>query len=185
LNATILFVPGLPAYVADHWQTLLAEQTPGSHTVPPLTETSSAAPRVEALDQAVRAIEGRSCWSRTARLPGCSPLGGARSPPEISALLATPAGYRAPLAGRLSDSGQDSRPNSWLPAARPTALSEHPGRQQQRPALRVRAVELATPGTCLFIDIGAVSHLNPAAGFRPPGPRRRDLLQALDREAVA
>ena len=38
MNATILFVPGLRDHVADHWQTLLAEQTPGSRTVPPLSE---------------------------------------------------------------------------------------------------------------------------------------------------
>ena len=37
-DVTILFVPGLRDHVAEHWQTLLAAEIPGSVTVEPLTE---------------------------------------------------------------------------------------------------------------------------------------------------
>jgi predicted alpha/beta hydrolase family esterase len=59
LQPTVLFVPGLRDHVADHWQTLLAAESPGSWTVPPLEDDKlSCAARVEALDRAILAIDG-------------------------------------------------------------------------------------------------------------------------------
>ena len=53
-GVTVLFVPGLRDHVADHWQTLLAAEIPGSVTVEPLTEDRlSRAARVKALDEAL------------------------------------------------------------------------------------------------------------------------------------
>ncbi len=48
MRSTILFVPGLRDHVADHWQTLLAAELPGSRTVAPLEHDKlSCAARVE------------------------------------------------------------------------------------------------------------------------------------------
>ena len=58
-GVTVLFVPGLRDHVAEHWQTLLAGQIPGSVTVEPLTEDRlSRDARVKALDDALGNIKG-------------------------------------------------------------------------------------------------------------------------------
>ena len=70
MRSTVLFVPGLRDHVPNHWQTLLAAEIKGSRTVPPLERDKlSCAARVEALDRAIREIDGPPSWWRTA--PAC------------------------------------------------------------------------------------------------------------------
>ena len=187
MRATVLFVPGLRDYVADHWQTLLAEQLPGSHTVRPLTENKlSRAARVQALADAIRAIEGPILlvahsagvltvvhWaqSHVARIRG--------------ALLATPADLERPLPEGYPTLG-DLDANGWLPVPRSqlpfpsivAASANDPLCEHKR------ASELAADWNGLLVDIGAVGHLNPAAGFGP-WPGAANLLRALDHEFAA
>ena len=188
MSATILFVPGLRDYVADHWQTLLAEQTPGSRTVPPLTENKlSRAARVEALDRAVREIEGPILL--VAHSAGCLTLAHwARQglTGQIrGALLATPADIeRALPAGYPTP--EELQAGGWLPVPRgqlpfPSTLA---GSSNDPLCARDRAGELATAWNSLFVDLGEVGHLNPAAGFGP-WPAAGELLAALDAEFTA
>jgi predicted alpha/beta hydrolase family esterase len=187
MRATVLFVPGLRDYVADHWQTLLAEQTPGSRTVPPLTENKlSRAARVEALDLAVRAIDGPILL--VAHSAGCLTLAhwAQRPSGEIrGALLATPADIERPLPAGYP-TPEELQAGGWLPVPRsqlpfPSMLA---GSTNDPLCARPRAVELATAWNSLFVDLGEVGHLNPAAGFGP-WPAGGDLLAALEHEYAA
>ena len=98
-GATIVFVPGLRDHVADHWQTHLAAEIPGSITVPPLAEDRlSRAARVAALDVALDAIDGdvvlaaHSAGALTVAHWALAP-----TRPVRGALLATPADVETPL----------------------------------------------------------------------------------------
>jgi predicted alpha/beta hydrolase family esterase len=125
LRATVLFVPGLRDHVADHWQTLLAAELPGSRTVPPLAEDKlSRAARVAALDRSLAGIEGPVILA--AHSAGCLTLA------------------------------------HWALAHRREGI----------------AALLADWGARLA-KVGAVGHLNPAAGFGP-WPDGRALIAELD-----
>src|SRR6476619_5828924 len=93
MRSTVLFVPGLRDHVADHWQTLLAQQLPGSRTVAPLEHDKlSCAARVAALDRAIAEIEGPIVLA--AHSAGCLMVAHwaqQHSRPIHGALLATPA----------------------------------------------------------------------------------------------
>ena len=59
MTLTILMVPGLRDYVAEHWQTLLEQKLPKAVSVPPLEHDGlSCAARVAALDAALAKIDG-------------------------------------------------------------------------------------------------------------------------------
>ena len=188
MSSTVLFVPGLRDHVADHWQTLLAEQTPGSRTVPPLSENKlDRAARVAALEEAVRAIDGPIVLC--AHSAGCLTLAHWAQQHDVSrilgALLATPADIERPLPHGYP--ALDAlKAGGWLPLPRqalpfPSIL----GASANDPlCARARALGMATAWGSLFVDLGEVGHLNPAAGFGP-WPAAGDLLGALEREAVA
>jgi predicted alpha/beta hydrolase family esterase len=175
MTSTILFVPGLRDHVAEHWQTLLAAEMPGSHTVPPLEHDKlSCAARVEALDQAVNAIEGPVVL--VAHSAGCLMVAHwaqSRRRPIKGALLATPADVSTPLPPGYPKI-EDLQANGWLPLPRtrlpfPTLLAA----SANDPLCGFdRAEEMARDWGSRLISLGEVGHLNPAAGFGPwPGAR--------------
>jgi predicted alpha/beta hydrolase family esterase len=187
MRANVLFVPGLRDHVADHWQTLLAEQLPGSRTVPPLTENKlSCAARVEALDLAVNAIDGPillvahsagvltvAHWARVrvARIRG--------------ALLATPADIERPLPEGYPTI-EALQANGWLPVPRnrlpfPSIVAASANDPLCAPD---RAAALAVAWNGRRLDLGPVGHLNPASGFGP-WPEAETLIRSLDREDAA
>ena len=185
MKSTILFVPGLRDYVAEHWQTLLAQCLPGSRTVPPLDHDKlSRQARVEALDQAVNAIDGPVVL--VAHSAGCLMVAHwARqiSRPIKGALLATPADIETPLPPGYPKL-EDLQANGWLPLPRaplpfPTILAA----SANDPLCRFeRAAELARDWGSRFISLGEVGHLNPASGFGPwPGASLH--IDALDATA--
>jgi uncharacterized protein len=187
LNPTILFVPGLRDHVADHWQTLLAEQTPGSRTVPPLSENKlSRAARVEALDRSIREIDGPILL--VAHSAGCLTLvhWAQHNVADIrGALLATPADIEQPLPAGYP-TPEELQAGGWLPVPRgqlpfPSLLA---GSSNDPLCARSRAVDLATAWNSLFVDLGEVGHLNPAAGFGP-WPGAAGLLATLDSGSAA
>ena len=167
-GVTVLFVPGLRDHVAEHWQTLLASEIPGSVTVEPLHEDRlSRDARVRALDAALSAIKGDvviAAHSAGALMV----VNWAMSPTRQirGALLATPADVECPLpAGyptfdQLNDNGWVPIPRRPLPFPAIVAASRNDPLAQFE-----KLAGLARAWGAELCDIGNVGHLNPAAGF--------------------
>jgi predicted alpha/beta hydrolase family esterase len=187
LQSTVLFVPGLRDHVADHWQSLLAEELPGSRTVPPLTaDRLSCAARVHALNLALSEIDGPvvlcahsagvlmvAHWARAARRKIKGAL--LATPPDLEVLL--PAGY--PTIDALKAGGWLPTPRDRLPFRSIVAASSND------PLARLGQVTaLARDWGSELALLGDVGHLNPAAGFGP-WPQARLLLEDLDRDQAA
>ena len=177
-GVTIVFVPGLRDHVADHWQTHLAAQIPGSVTVPRLAEGRlSRAAQVAALDATLDAIDGdvvlaaHSAGALTVVHWAMAP-----TRPIRGALLATPADVETPLpAGyptfeELGDNGWLPMPRARLPfpaivvASRNDPLADYG-----------KVAELAGAWGAELFDAGEVGHLNPSAGYGP-WPQAQNLL---------
>lgn len=184
--ATILFVPGLRDHVPEHWQSLLAAEIPGARTVEPLTNDKlSCAARVEALDAAIKAINGPVILA--AHSAGCLMVAHwaqAHRRPIRGALLATPADIERPLPAGYPTLDELSS-NGWLPIPRErlpfpaivAASANDPLCAPQSASLVARdwGAELA--------QLGEVGHLNPAAGFGP-WPYARVLLDVFERSSA-
>jgi predicted alpha/beta hydrolase family esterase len=186
VKPTILFVPGLRDHVAEHWQTLLAAEIEGSVTVPPLEHDKlSLDARVANLDKALRSIEGPVIlaahsagvlivvhWAqRHAR-----PIQGAllATPPDIDTPL--PAGYPTP---------EQLQAGGWFPVPRwPLPFPSIVGSSTDDPLGKAECVAaLARDWGSRLVDLGAVGHLNPAAGYGP-WPRAKALLAEFERPVV-
>jgi len=170
---TILFVPGLRGHVADHWQTLLAQRLPGSHTVPPAdVDGLSREVRVAALDQALGRLSGpvvlvahsagvliTAHWAQT-RFRTDAPW------TIVGALLATPADLERPLPeGYPAFDALEA--NGWLPVPRtPLPFPALLASSTNDPlAAADRVADLARDWGCDVVELGAVGHLNPIAGY--------------------
>jgi predicted alpha/beta hydrolase family esterase len=185
--STVLFVPGLRDYVPDHWQTLLADELPGSVTVPPLTtDRLSCAARVHALNVALSEIEGPvilvahsagvlivAHWALAARRQIKGAL--LATPPDLENLL--PAGY--PTLDALKAGGWLPVPRQRLPFRSIVAASSN-----DPLASMDRVTALARNWGSELALLGEVGHLNPASGFGP-WPHARVLVEELDRDVPA
>ncbi len=167
---TVLIVPGLRDHMPDHWQTLLERKLPKAACVPRMENEKdklSCAAWVAALERSLAAIEGPvvlvahsggvmmvAHWAQRHRRP------------IHGALLATPADLESPLPAGYPT--QDKlREGGWLPIPRQrlpfpsivAASTNDPlGRFE-------RVAELAAAWGSRLVDVGAVGHLNPAAGY--------------------
>lgn len=165
---TFLFVPGLRDHVAEHWQTLLASKLPGARTVPPLEHDKlSRDARVAALDLALTHIDGpvilvahsAGCmitvqWARNHRRPIQAAL--LAAPADVE--LPMPAGY--PTVDVLRESGWAPIPRVPLPFPSILAASTND------PLCSFdRAEGFARDWGSRFVNVGAIGHINPAAGF--------------------
>ncbi|MDN0075686.1 alpha/beta hydrolase [Crenobacter sp. SG2303] len=184
-NTTILIVPGLRDHVPEHWQTLLEEQLVKAgqkvRSVPPLeTDKLSCAARVAAMQQVVSEIDGPIVI--VAHSAGCMitvQWAQQHSRPIQGALLAAPADLESPMPAGYPSTDAIAA-NSWLPIPRKAlpftsivaASSNDPLGQYQR------VVEMAQAWGSRVADIGAVGHLNPAAGFGP-WPQVHDFIHEL------
>jgi hypothetical protein len=183
LNSTVLFVPGLRDHVADHWQTLLAQELPGSRTVPPLEHDKlSREARVEALDAALRVIEGPVVLA--AHSAGCVTLAHwalEHHRPIKAALLVTPPDLETPLPAGYPTQEQ-LWAGGWLPVpSEPLPFRSVVLASANDPLATLPCVgALARDWGSELIVLGDVGHMNPAAGFGP-WPQGADLLAALDR----
>jgi predicted alpha/beta hydrolase family esterase len=167
-GVTVLFVPGLRDHVAEHWQTLLAADIPGSVTVEPLTEDRlSRAARVKALDDALSGINGEVVLA--AHSAGVLMVANwALAPTRCirGALLATPADVENPLPPGYP-AYDDLKANGWIPIPRerlpfPAIVAA----SQNDPLAQFEKVAgLAHAWGAELYDAGEVGHLNPAAGF--------------------
>jgi hypothetical protein len=183
LNSTVLFVPGLRDHVADHWQTLLARAMPGSRTVRPLEHDKlSREARVEALDKALRAIDGPVVLA--AHSAGCVTLAhwSLEHHHQIkAALLVTPPDLETPLPAGYPTQEQ-LWAGGWLPVpAQPLPFRSVVLASTNDPlATLPRATALARDWGSELVVLGDVGHMNPAAGFGP-WPKGAELLGALER----
>ncbi len=180
LAPTMLLVPGLRGYVADHWQTILEAELPKVACVPRLGNELACEAWVEALDQSVAAIDGPvvlvahsagvwmvAHWARRHRRPIRGAL--LATPPDLDAPL--PAGY--PTMQALEDNGWFPAPIARLPFPSLVAASTND------PLARIeRVLSLAMCWGSRFVDLGEVGHLNPASGYGP-WPRAHELLRDL------
>jgi serine hydrolase len=167
-DVTVLFVPGLRDHVAEHWQTLLAAEIPGSVTVEPLTEDRlSRAARVKALDDALARIEGdvviaaHSAGTLMVASWALAPTRRIRG-----ALLATPADVEIPLPPGYP-AFEDLKANGWIPIPRePLPFPAIVAASQDDPLAQFEKVAgLARAWGAELYDAGTVGHLNPAAGY--------------------
>ncbi|QDQ97339.1 RBBP9/YdeN family alpha/beta hydrolase [Tomitella fengzijianii] len=181
-DPTVVIVPGLRGHVDDHWQTHLAAGLGRTvRTVQPLETTPlSRKARVAALDAVLAEVEGPVVL--VAHSAGVlSTVHWAQEPTrEIQgALLMTPADMEEPMPSphpTLEELDQ----GGWLPIPRrvlpfPSLL----GISTDDPLARYRRVTgMAEVWGSRLVDLGAVGHLNPAAGFGP-WPRAEELLAEL------
>jgi hypothetical protein len=184
---TVLIVPGLRDHVAEHWQTLLEaklSKTRKVRSVPPLERDKlSCEARVQAIQRALEQIDGPVI--PVAHSGGVIMLAHWAQHYQradiVAALLAAPAdletslppGYPTPDA--LRDGGWLPIPRARLPFRSIVAASSN-----DPLAALSRVEEFARDWGSECIHVGAVGHLNPAAGFGE-WPRAEEFIHALDR----
>jgi uncharacterized protein len=178
---TIVIVPGLRDHVPDHWQTLLADQLPGSVTVPRMTtDKLSCAAWVERIDQTLAPISGPVIlvahsggvmmvvhWAQRHRRPIHGAL--LATPADLEAAL--PVGY--PTLATLQHGGWLPAPRTRLPFPSVVAASTN-----DPLASYERVVQYAADWGSRLVNVGAVGHLNPAAGFGE-WPQAQNLIREL------
>ncbi|QOF77526.1 RBBP9/YdeN family alpha/beta hydrolase [Variovorax sp. 38R] len=169
IPATVLIVPGLRDHVADHWQTLLAARLPRVRSVPPLEHDKlSCAARVDAITRALQDIDGPVVF--VAHSAGAIMVAhwaqSHRADRIRGALLATPADLETPLpAGYPTHDALQA--NGWLPLPRlPLPFPSIVAASSNDPLAQLdRTRGLAQAWGSRFVELGAVGHLNPQAGF--------------------
>lgn len=178
---TIVIVPGLRDHVADHWQTLLAQQVPRSVTVPRRSNGRlSCATWVTAIGQTLAAIEGPVLL--VAHSGGVMMVAhwAVRHRRGVKgALLATPADLETPLPPGYPTLG-DLRLNGWLPVPRsrlpfPSIVAAS---TNDPLAAHDRVAGYAADWGSRLVELGDVGHLNAAAGFGE-WPRAQELIREL------
>lgn len=167
-DVTILFVPGLRDHVAEHWQTLLAAEIPGSVTVEPLiNDRLSRKARVAALDATLNKIKGDiviAAHSAGALMVVNWALAPTRR--IRGALLATPADVESPLPPGYP-TFDELNVNGWVPIPRrPLPFPAIVAASRNDPLAQFEKVAgLARAWGAELHDAGDVGHLNPASGF--------------------
>jgi uncharacterized protein len=184
---TVLFVPGLRDHVAEHWQTLLAEQLPGSRTVPPLgRDNLDLAPRVDALEREATAIEGPLIIvAHSGGVPIVAHWAMRTERQVLGALLATPPNLDRPMPeGYPTLAALDA--GGWLPVPRkllPFGSVVAASRDDPLATFDEVAAMAKDWGARLH-DIGNAGHLNPASGYGP-WPLAKVLIKELAATGVA
>ena len=165
---TLLIVPGLRDHVEEHWQTQLERKMPGARSVPPLEHDKlSCAARVAALDAALAQIKRPVLLvAHSAGVMITVHWALKHGRPIAGALLAAPADLETPMpAGYPTRDALEQ--NGWLPIPRerlpfPSIVAG----STNDPLGRLERVEaLAASWGSRFVNVGAVGHLNPAAGY--------------------
>lgn len=180
-GVTILFVPGLRDHVAEHWQTLLAAEIPGSVTVEPLqVDRLSRDARVRALDEAVNSIEGDVILA--AHSAGALMVANWALKPTRrirGALLATPADVENPLPPGYP-AYDELKAHGWVPIPRePLPFPAIVAASRNDPLAQFEKIAgLAHAWGAELYDAGDAGHLNTAAGYGP-WPEAWSLLERL------
>ena len=183
MTATVLFVPGLRDHVSEHWQTLLEAKLPNALCVPRMERDKlSRAAWVDELDRSLAAIDGPVVL--VAHSAGCMitvhwalrhdrPIQGAllAAPPDFERPL--PEGY--PKQHVLLDNGWLPTPRARLPFPSIVAASTNDPLADYD-----RVASLAQSWGSSIVNVGAVGHLNPAAGYGP-WPQAEEFVALLSR----
>ncbi|MFD1814855.1 RBBP9/YdeN family alpha/beta hydrolase [Rhodococcus gannanensis] len=185
-DPTVVIVPGLRDHVAEHWQTLLAEKLDRVRTVPPLEQDKlSRKARVEALDVVLSGIDGPVVLvAHSAGVMITAHWAQQATRPIQGALLATPADLEHPLPDGYPTTKQLDR-GGWLPVPRrrlpfPSIVAA----STNDPLARHRRVAgMAEVWGSRLVDLGAVGHLNPAAGYGH-WPRAEEFVRELSGTAA-
>lgn len=178
---TILIVPGLRDHVPAHWQTLLQAELSNAVSMPPLErDRLSCAAQVAALDAALAKIDGPVIL--VAHSGGCITVAHwaqQRARAIHGALLAAPPDFESPLPAGYPKQA-DLAQNGWLPVPRkPLPFPSLVAVSDNDPLGRKdRVLELARAWGSRTVEVGAVGHLNPAAGYGP-WPRAKELIREL------
>lgn len=182
-DTTILIVPGLRDHVPAHWQTLLATRLDKVRSVPPLEDNKlSLAARVDAIQHELEKISGPVIL--VAHSAGVlmvvhwaarhdRPIKGAllAAPPDLEATW--PIGY--PTSESLRANGWDPLPKGPLPFPAIVAASTN-----DHLASLESVTQMARHWGSELVNLGAVGHLNPAAGYGE-WPQAEDFIRTLDR----
>ncbi|WP_010111142.1 alpha/beta hydrolase [Acinetobacter sp. P8-3-8] len=181
-KATVLIIPGLRDHVADHWQTLLQAKLENVRSVPPLeTDKLNCEKRVEAIQAQLEQIEGPVILVAHSAGVLMTVHWAAKYQHDIQgALLVTPpdltknwpANY--PSADTLRNEGWDPLPNQVLPFSSIVVASTN-----DHLASLIAVEEMAKRWGSQLLNLGAVGHMNPAAGFGS-WPQAEQLIQQLD-----
>ena len=168
MTPTILMVPGLRDYVAEHWQTLLERRLPKVASVPPLEhDRLSCAARVAALDAALAKIDGPVILvAHSAGVMIAVHWAQHHSRKIHGALLAAPADLETPLPAGYPAFDALAQ-NGWLPTPRkPLPFPGLVGASHHAQIAKFeRVAAMAKNWGSRLVDLGTVGHLNPAAGF--------------------
>jgi len=168
ISPTILIVSGLRDHVEEHWQTILERKLHRAHSVAPLEHDKlSCAARVEALQTAIEKIDGPIILvAHSGGVMITVHWAQKYDRPIQGALLAAPADLEAPLPAGYP-TVETLRDNGWLPVPRgklpfPSIVAASTN-DPLGDLGRVR--QYAADWGSELVEIGAVGHLNPAAGF--------------------
>ncbi len=170
---TILIVPGLRDHVPDHWQTLLQQEIPSAHAVPPMRENGLSCPaRVAAIEAALARIDGPVIL--VAHSAGClMTVHWAHAHRDTArrvrgALLVTPPDMhqswpdKYPSPATLAEHGWRPLPAGRLPFRSLVAASSND------PLASLGAVRaMADEWGSAFVELGEVGHMNPGSGYGP------------------
>jgi uncharacterized protein len=183
--ATLVIVPGLRDHVEQHWQTLLETKLSKVRkvvSVPPLRDNGlNCATRVEAIQKTVQSVEGPIIF--VAHSAGVIMLvhWSQKYQHEVQgALLAVPPDFGVQLPEGYPTL-QTLHANGWLPV--PTQrlpFSSIVVASTNDPLATFTSVEaMANRWGSILKNVGAVGHLNPAAGFGE-WHHAEDLIHQLD-----
>jgi predicted alpha/beta hydrolase family esterase len=165
---TILIVPGLRDYVAEHWQTLLEQKLPKVASVPPLEHDKlNCAARVAALDATLAKIDGSVILvAHSAGVMITVQWAQRHDRPIQGALLAAPVDLETPLPAGYPELDALAQ-NGWLPIPRsPLPFPSIVGASANDPLAQFdRVAEMAADWGSRLVELGEVGHLDPAAGF--------------------
>ncbi len=180
-DPVILIVPGLRDHVAEHWQTLLEAALPNARSVPRMDRDKlSCAAWVAELDRSLARIEGPVVLvAHSAGVMITVHWAMQHARPIKGALLAAPPDFERPLPEGypkqdvLLDNGWLPTPRARLPFPSIVAASTN-----DPLAGFDRVASLATSWGSRLVDVGAVGHLNPAAGYGP-WPQAEEFIREL------
>ena len=180
-SPTILIVPGLRDHVEAHWQTILERKLPRACSVTPLEHDKlSCAARVEALQQAIAKIDGPIVLvAHSGGVMITVHWAQKYDRPIQGAVLAAPADLETPMPAGYPTLDA-LRENGWLPVPRtrlpfPSIVAAS---TNDPLASFERTAQYARDWGSELVDIGAVGHLNPAAGFGE-WPQAEELIRRL------
>ncbi|WP_107772266.1 RBBP9/YdeN family alpha/beta hydrolase [Nocardioides sediminis] len=185
--STVVIVPGLRGDVPEHWQTILADRLPRVSVVDSFQrDKRDLTGRIADLQLAVDAIDGPV--TIVAHSAGClvtAHWARLTPTPVRAALLATPPDLARPLPPEYPTLGE-LRESGWLPV--PTERLPFPsivaGSSNDPLGEEVLVRATAANWGSHFVDVGAVGHLNPAAGYGD-WQLAEPLLEALDAIVLA